>query len=108
MSALPMLDIPQWTLGDRLRKARVHNGLDQSEMARKLGVAQTAVAKWEADQRRPRDLLAVVDHWAEITGVPREWLMFGVVPTTDRFNGRWRAVLDEAGPPHLPLPGDFG
>ncbi len=73
-------EVPEWTLGDRLRKAREHRHLQQAEMAELLGVAQTALSKWEADQRRPRDLLDIVEKWARVTGVPREWLMWGVIP----------------------------
>lgn len=69
---------PQWTLGDRLAKARRHAGLEQGEMAEKLGVSRAAVSAWENDHNKPNrgewDLLSLTARWAELTGVRLEWL----------------------------------
>ena len=67
--------IPELTLGWRLRMAREYAGIDQRVMADYLGVSQAAIAQWERDQRRPRDLLTVVRRWSEITSVPEWWLL---------------------------------
>ena len=40
------------TLIERLKKARIDNGLDQSEVARLLGKTQSYISKIEAGQRR--------------------------------------------------------
>ncbi len=75
----------EWRLGDRLARAREHAGLDQKEMARLLtertGIhtTQGAVSKWERNAGQPRNLLKIVNAWAEISGVSVTWLL-GVDP----------------------------
>jgi transcriptional regulator with XRE-family HTH domain len=68
-------DLPMWTLGDRLAKSREHAGLEQADMAERLGVSAAAVSTWETDRRRPRDLLAVVRRWSEETRVAEGWIL---------------------------------
>ena len=68
--------VPEWTLGDRLKKARVLAGIEQREMARQLGVTSGAISNWEKDISRPRqDLLQVLRRWSEITNVSYGWLV---------------------------------
>lgn len=71
-------EIPQWTLGDRLRKARLHAGLEQTELAKEIGIGRTSIVKYEKDvQVPPRP---VILSWALRCGVPFEWLSNGHVP----------------------------
>jgi transcriptional regulator with XRE-family HTH domain len=76
---------PEWTLGDRMRKARDHAGLSQDEMGQKLTpisgqpVKHTTIATWERDVHQPRNLMAVLELWAEVTNVDLHWLVFGGV-----------------------------
>lgn len=65
--------VPTWTLGDRMRKARVMAGLEQADMAEQLGVSRPTISGWERDRTEPRatQLLA----WAEATGHNIEWLL---------------------------------
>ncbi len=37
---------------ERLQELRLEKGLSQKELSKKLGVNQTAVSKWESDQRQ--------------------------------------------------------
>lgn len=69
------LEVPTWTLGDRLRKAREHAGIKREAMAAVFGVTPGAISHWENDRQRPRDLLAVANGWAVETGVPVQWLL---------------------------------
>ncbi|MCA1569279.1 MAG: helix-turn-helix domain-containing protein [Chloroflexi bacterium] len=69
------LRTPTWTLGDRLRKSRMDAGFDQENMATHLGVTREAISKWEQDASQPRNLLRVVERWAELTKVPTGWLL---------------------------------
>jgi|SRR5581483_1812973 len=94
--------IPTWTVGDRLRKSRIHAGLEQADIARILGVAQSAIAKWERDERKPRDLLRIVEGWAAATHVPREWLLWGVVPAAAVSDPDLASLFHDSGETRYP------
>lgn len=68
---------PQWTLGDRIRRARLSAGMDRLELAGKLGVSRAAVGYWETDRSQPKDIMETLRQIAEITGVGEDWL-FGI------------------------------
>lgn len=67
-------DLPVWTLGDRLRKAREFAGLDQDELAERIGISRGTVSNYELGrgQRPPKRI--VINAWAEVTNVPVSWL----------------------------------
>lgn len=69
------VEVPGWSFGDRLRKARTYRRIEIREMAALLGVSRVAISQWETDTARPRDLVTVARRWAEITQVPVEWLL---------------------------------
>lgn len=46
--------IPTWTLGDRLRKARMHAGPDQGQLAEVTGIHRNTISSYEADRAIPR------------------------------------------------------
>lgn len=74
MSTQSVEHIPQWTTGDRLRKAREDAGLDQVELARRIGVSRTTVSNHEigVGKRGPSRLL--LRAWAHETNTPAWWL----------------------------------
>lgn len=72
-----MGSIPEWTRGDRLRKARLQTGMTTREFADHIGVAQKTVSDAELDKRQMRKIL--LNAWALGTGVPASWLETGVV-----------------------------
>lgn len=67
---------PVWTLGERMWKARKDAGLEQSDVAKVLGVSRALVSRWERDASDPgtRKLQA----FAELTGVPAAWLVSAI------------------------------
>ena len=67
--------IPMWTLGDRLRKIRTMHGYTQSDFASAVGATKSAIAQWETDRARPRDLRAVALRIELATGVPAWWTL---------------------------------
>ena len=79
--ALTNPNVPVWTIGDRLEKARSSAGLSQQEMADLLShvlprpIKKQTVSNWEQDVNQPRNFQAVLRGWAEITNVPMEWLL---------------------------------
>lgn len=78
MTQLPDAEVgsvPQWTLGDRLRKAREHAGLQQVELGDDLGIVRNTVGNYEGDHTRPQRPTIVL--WALRCGVPLEWLLTG-------------------------------
>lgn len=67
--------IPEWTMLDRLRKSREDAGLEQSELALRIGLGRATVGNYERGDspiKRPALL-----SWALATGVPFEWLETG-------------------------------
>nr|DAL28231.1 MAG TPA_asm: helix-turn-helix domain protein [Caudoviricetes sp.] len=77
--------IPVWTLGDRLRKAREAAGLDQTGMARRLGVSRGTVSNAERETVTPRR--SVVMAWALATRVPLDWIEGKENPRPDGPDG---------------------
>lgn len=64
---------PEWTLGDRLLRARKHAGLEQSDVAQALGVSRSLVSMWERDMSDPR--VGQVRELSDLTGVSYDWLV---------------------------------
>lgn len=78
--------IPQFTIHDRLRKARETTGLDQATFASELGVSRNTVSNYETGGiDHPRKI--VLGAWAMRTGVPLEWLQTGENPQQDGPDG---------------------
>lgn len=63
--------IPQWTLGDRIRRARTHKGLEQADVAKALGVSRSLVSMWERDLSDPR--VGQIREIAALTRIPENW-----------------------------------
>ena len=71
-SPLPAPAVPAWTLGDRMRKAREHAGLKQSELAAEIGIARSSIVNYESSRTEPSRPILL--SWALRCGVPFEWL----------------------------------
>lgn len=90
-------DNPTWfdgqttTFGDRVTGAREAAGLDQAELAKRLGVKMKTIQAWEDDQSEPRaNRLGMM---AGILGVSMFWLLAG---QGDGLDGpRVEEALDE-------------
>ena len=70
--------IPEFTLGDRLRKARELTGLSVRRFAEEIGVSHGTITNAEGDRRAVRPI--TIKAYAMKTGVPFEWLATGVMP----------------------------
>jgi transcriptional regulator with XRE-family HTH domain len=68
-------NVPQWTLADRLRKAREHADLDQSDFADQVGISRRSVTNYEKGHSSPSRPVLLA--WAMRTGVAMEWLSKG-------------------------------
>lgn len=71
--------IPQWTIADRLRKAREMTGMDQSQFAEHAGLSRQGVNAAERGQSTPRR--STLKLWALSTGVPLHWIETGETPS---------------------------
>ncbi|WP_308188462.1 helix-turn-helix domain-containing protein [Agromyces humatus] len=69
------LDIPQWTIADRLRKARESAGLEQTELAAAAGISRATISTAECGRSVPHR--STVRAWAQVCGVSREWVESG-------------------------------
>ncbi len=69
-----LLPEPQ-SMGDRIRHSRKEAGLNQSDLAARVGVSQPAVANWESGIHDPRRLMLA--KIAEALKVSTDWLAGG-------------------------------
>ena len=70
------------TAGARLRAVRTELGLNQTELARSIGVTQSSIAAYETDRRQPPVPVALaLEHRFRVS---HEWLLAGTGP---RFAG---------------------
>ncbi|MGG7509424.1 helix-turn-helix domain-containing protein [Plantibacter sp. YIM 135249] len=77
---MTMIDNPTWTLSDRLKKARLLAGLEQAELAARIGASRTSISNYETGRNEPT--VSVFVAWSRVTGAPLEWLAEGVKPKT--------------------------
>jgi transcriptional regulator with XRE-family HTH domain len=70
--------IPEWQVGDRMRKSLQRADMTSLDMADYLGVSQTSVSNWINCRHEPTKQTLLL--WAMRTGVPYEWLATGCTP----------------------------
>lgn len=100
MTVQPIQTVPEWTLGDRLRKARRLTGMTQRDFAAAIGEDARAYSQWEADNNRPRHLVEVCQSVEELTGVSAAWLLGLPVPVPGGSGSGYQpdyALDDESG-----------
>ena len=85
----PPATVPQWTLGDRMRKAREHAGLKQAELADEIGIARSSIVNYESGRTAPSR--PVLLSWALRCAVPIAWLLGDAFPGGMR--GRITTIL---------------
>lgn len=87
------------SIGERIKKARLQNGLSQVELAEAANVSQPTIANWETDSHAPRQpaLLKL----AEILNATPQWFLAGSGDT----NGHAQAHEQYLGTPihHIPI-----
>ena len=71
------LHIPEWDLADRLRKSLRDADISVGDMAERFGVSRNTVGAWLNGRNTPGPL--ALRAWSQETGVPVEWLRWGVV-----------------------------
>ena len=63
------------SIGGRIRRARKAAGLNQVDLARRIGVSQPAIATWESGVHDPRRV--VMEKLADALSISPEWLAAG-------------------------------
>ena len=89
-------------MGDRLRKARDFAGLDQTQLADRLGTSSKTIGRYENEAGKPKRYLLVM--WAMACGVNVEWLETGEMQTTPSPDGDG---VDGDGAPYQSRTGDL-
>lgn len=62
----------------RMRIARQHAGLEQGDLAERIGVSRNTISNAENNRVQPRRLL--INAWALACGVPVSWILTGQTP----------------------------
>lgn len=70
--------IPEWSVADRMRKAREMRGMTQTEFAEATGLSRRTVSRLESGDKLP--VTKDYNLWQMATGVPRAWLETGEAP----------------------------
>lgn len=66
---------PDWTFGDRIRKARRLAGMTGATFAAALLITTSALGQYETDRSLPRDVVGLAKRAEDVTGVPAAWLL---------------------------------
>ena len=71
------LRIPQWSFGDKIRKARAQVGMDQREFAEAIGLTSSTIAAYETGRANPRfkDVGELAKKLERVTSIPRTWFV---------------------------------
>lgn len=72
MEIFDAAEVPRWTAGDRLRKAREHAGVTAEQIADDIGRTARTVRNYEADATVAPPV--VLRAYAQRCGVALEWL----------------------------------
>lgn len=72
---IPLMEVIDLTIGQRVRAIRKHYGLNQTEFGEKIGLKQTAIGLYENDQRgvADRTILLICEKYS----VNEKWLRTG-------------------------------
>ncbi|CDZ92248.1 hypothetical protein RHRU231_930127 [Rhodococcus ruber] len=73
------IDVPTWTMGDRLRKIRREIKMGQEEFAEALGVKPSTYMAWESGRNAVPSEVAIARRVRVLCGVP-EWWTLGIDP----------------------------
>ena len=73
-------DVPEFTLGDRLRKAREVSGMEMQDLAALIDIHRQSVARYEQGIAVPKQ--HVLLSWSMVTGIDLQWIVSGVPRST--------------------------
>lgn len=76
--------VPEFTLGDRLRKARETARMEMQDIAREIDIHRQSVARYESGAATPRR--HVLMSWSLATGTDLNWLETGRTDAVSTFD----------------------
>jgi transcriptional regulator with XRE-family HTH domain len=84
-------NVPTWTFGDKVRKARDISGLLQKEFAAAIDITASSLAAYETGRSTPRfnDAPRIAKRIQMLTSIPFEWFLVEDVPTPTDGNDGW-------------------
>ncbi len=88
--------IPVPTAAQRLMLARMHAGLNQGEMAERLGVTTATVQRAESGATKPRRTTYMA--WSMATGVNLYWLETGTAPSPEGDGAAVECAIRDSNP----------
>jgi transcriptional regulator with XRE-family HTH domain len=80
--------VPDFTLGDRLRRAREACGLTQTELADAIGISQRSISSYEGDISIPN--LLTLRMWGAVCQVNLSWLAWGDKARAEPMPADWK------------------
>lgn len=92
------------TFGDKLKQARTHKGLKQSELAKQLRVTNTTISNWEKNVSKPNlDMLSYV---CGVLNVKPNYFLFPTLPDDEISIPEFKLIekyrtLDPTGQSHV-------
>ena len=78
ITAVNVGTVPEWDIGDRMRKSLRVAKMTNQDMADYLGVARETISTWLSGRITPTKQTTML--WAMRTGVPHEWITTGCTP----------------------------
>jgi transcriptional regulator with XRE-family HTH domain len=84
--------VPEWTLGDRMRKALEVSGTPVGEIAEYLEVNRATVGRWLHDKSPVKKSTLII--WAATTGVDLGWLETGTAGLENQTGRDQYAIRD--------------
>ena len=88
--------VPNWTVGDRVQKARNVAGFDQGAVAKEIGMSRSGIARIEQGLSSPRRTSLISIAYA--TGVNLDWLENGETPAPGGPGGGSECAIRESNP----------
>lgn len=74
MQAMNPAVIPQWTIADKLRKARETAGLEQGDLADLIDASRSTISNYESNRYTKRRRRQTLRMWAWACGVEPTWI----------------------------------
>lgn len=90
-SAYESGNVPEVQVKHRLRIAREFAGLEQDELAERIGVSRTTIGNAERGVVKPRKI--TINAWALACGVPASWIETGSEPQNRPDGGSGLGII---------------